>query len=449
MQPTDKRCQVVTTCIVKYTQLRDERFRLTNHSEENWTRKNIITNENEPWIHNPRCRPEEKCCSCTKCWIMNNTVNSTSVPDIEGECDMYWLSTISFKVGRTVILSAIMSVALLGNVLVVTVFNKFNSVRTNTNYFIVNMAVSDMLFPIVLWPTEMIDMWTGYNRRWFIGGPLGQLTCKLTAFLIDVSSTVSIQSLVLVAVERFVAVVYPMQMAKFTRTTRTRSIIATWIVAAVIHSPYFYLFRLIQWENKNYCVPDWQPAFDSYTANRIYFPTFCVLLFVAPVIVIALLYAKIALVLKQTTVPGNQPRSQESTRRRKQSKKVLNMSLAIVITFVLCWLPERLYIFLRFSFHYCELMRFNFFALLLAYTSSALNPWVLFIFSEKYRHGLRGILPCCFCSKNPDLSGDNVAVQLDNAHAKHFPTRKVTRDNSENTEQVSFLSSLRLSLKRS
>ena len=50
-------------------------------------------------------------------------------------------------------------------------------------------------------------MWTGLIDSWLIGGPLGQALCKLVVFVSDLSAAVSIQNVVLIALDRFGAVI--------------------------------------------------------------------------------------------------------------------------------------------------------------------------------------------------------------------------------------------------
>ena len=80
--------------------------------------------------------------------------------------------------------------------------------RKHINFFIVNMAMSDVLYPILVIPMSIKELYIDY---WLIGGPLGQVLCKLVFFLGDLSVSVSIQSLVLIAVDRFGAVVFPLR----------------------------------------------------------------------------------------------------------------------------------------------------------------------------------------------------------------------------------------------
>ena len=50
-----------------------------------------------------------------------------------------------------------------------------------------------------------------HTTSFLIGGQLGQAFCKLVPFFGEVSIVVSIQNLILIAVDRFVAVVFPLR----------------------------------------------------------------------------------------------------------------------------------------------------------------------------------------------------------------------------------------------
>ena len=69
--------------------------------------------------------------------------------------------------------------------------------RRPINFLIVNMAMSDLLFPIFL-ISQGIQLL--HVNSWLIGGPLGKVLCKLVNFLLHVSFAVFVQSVVLIAV---------------------------------------------------------------------------------------------------------------------------------------------------------------------------------------------------------------------------------------------------------
>ena len=104
------------------------------------------------------------------------------------------------KIGLTFAYCLIFIVSLTGNTVIGIIVYKTQTMRKPINFFIVNMAMSDLLFPIIVIPQGIQKL---YLDSWLIGGPLGQALCKLAVFLGDLSAAVSIQSLVLIAVDRF------------------------------------------------------------------------------------------------------------------------------------------------------------------------------------------------------------------------------------------------------
>ena len=90
------------------------------------------------------------------------------------------------------------------------VFYRDNKMRTTTNLLNVNMAVPDLLVPMFAMPRANVDILYGY-LRWLIDGVLGEALCKLTACFQDISTVVSVQTLVAIAVDRFYAVWFPLK----------------------------------------------------------------------------------------------------------------------------------------------------------------------------------------------------------------------------------------------
>ena len=89
-------------------------------------------------------------------------------------------------------------VSLLGNSFVGIIVGKTQAFRKPINFFIVSIAISDLLYPIFFFPPEVVYLYSA--NSWLISGALGQALCRLVPFLVNVCSYVSIQSLVLIAV---------------------------------------------------------------------------------------------------------------------------------------------------------------------------------------------------------------------------------------------------------
>ena len=103
------------------------------------------------------------------------------------------------EIGKTFSYCLIFIVSLAGNTLIGIIFYGTKTMRTSTIFQIVNMAMSDLLLSIFLFPKVVTEL---YVDSWLIGGPLGQALCKLRIFFSDVSSSASTQSLTLITVRR-------------------------------------------------------------------------------------------------------------------------------------------------------------------------------------------------------------------------------------------------------
>ena len=307
--------------------------------------------------------------------------------------------SFSVKVSKISIYCALLILAIVGNSLITTIIVKYKNMRKTIDYFVANMACSDLLFPIFVLPRIITELILS-RQRWLIDGELGLTLCKLVYFFQDVSTAVSIQSLVLIAVDRFNAVVFPLRPPLFSTKTCRVLIAATWIVALALHSPYLLSRQLQQTPAGLVCYVDWEDAFGPKSSFETYFVSLFLLLVVSPFALLAIFYSIIIVQLKRTNIRGNQLSVNERDRQRrfKQESNVLKMALAIVISFGLCKALLNLYVFL-FYFVWgkrvpCNYSSFRTVAFVLFWASCAINPCVCFIFSEKYRQRLKNLLAC-------------------------------------------------------
>ena len=138
---------------------------------------------------------------------MNNSTETASTISV---CSN-GINVSALTIGLTIGLSLVLVVSLAGNSAIGVIVYKTPSLRKPINYLIMNMAMSDLIFPLILIPWRLVSLNTSPAGHWLIGGPLGQALCKLVVYLPMVSYSVSSQSLVLIAVDRFVAVMFPLR----------------------------------------------------------------------------------------------------------------------------------------------------------------------------------------------------------------------------------------------
>ena len=113
-----------------------------------------------------------------------------------------------------------------------------------------------------------------------------------------------------------------------------------------------------------------------------------------PLVLIAILYVIIYIKLRSQKIPGEQS-ANAGQQRQQRERNVLKMSIAIVLGFVVCWLPLPIYwslgFFVREIWSQCGFQYVAFFAFLMARINCAMNPCICFIFSKNYRIRLKNL----------------------------------------------------------
>ena len=323
---------------------------------------------------------------------MNRTANGSS---FSSSCSL--INPEALKVGATVAYSLILVVSLVGNSLIVLIVYKTPTLRKPINMLIANMAMSDVLYPIFFFPVRLAEAHVG---SWPIGGTLGQALCKIYPFLTDASSSVSIQSLVLITMDRFVAVVIPLRSPLITRKLCPFFIVATWIVAMAVLSPYLVAFKIIKNTELLMCQRLWQEAFGGNTYEN-YALAVAIVSFYIPFVLVVILYSIIIIKLKMQAHPGEKSAHAEEQRTRR-NRNVLKMATAIVVAFLICWIPFSCnWIIVSFSapdsliFFSCTFYLYYIVTLFMAYANCAINPIICLILSSNYRQALKRLVSCC------------------------------------------------------
>ena len=314
--------------------------------------------------------------------------------DQNGTC----LLPIDFKAMMTIyasIYSVLLIASLAGNSLLIIASLKSNTVM---NLLLANIAASDILFSIVHFPREIAAQIKG-STTFLVHGWIGTLFCKICAFATDVAIAVSTLTLILVAADRLVAVVFPRKYRRITAKNRRFQILCTWILAMAIHSPYFYTFRLDTKNGETFCITNWEPAFDHESTHTRYYTALLVTVLIVPLMTVCILQTITLLKLRDRHDKMGSFRTSgtASQRRKKRNKVLLKMSIVIVLAFALCWLPfiafQLILLFFLSLISHCSLgfKIFRQFAILLSFCHSIVNPCICFIFMRRIRVGLRSI----------------------------------------------------------
>ena len=159
------------------------------------------------------------------------------------------------KLVQTVSFSLVLVFSLIGNSLIAIIVFKTPTLRKPINFMIANMAMSNLLFPIFLFPLNLVEL---QADTWHIRDPLYQNLGKIGFFLSTISAAMSIQSLILITVDRFGAVAVPIRSPLISKKHCPFFIIAPWIVAVAAYSHICILSNLLN------TLDGWQGARDKY-----------------------------------------------------------------------------------------------------------------------------------------------------------------------------------------
>ena len=311
----------------------------------------------------------------------------------------------------------ILLVSFIANIILIVVIYKNKQLQKSINYFVFNMAVSDLFTPLTIMPIKIVEI-ISRSESWKVDRPwiLGNILCKLCYFLPDVSLVVSIESLLLISMDRFIAVVFPLRAKLISSRVRLTSIVCTWIIAIAVHAHYFYTFKLFPYENKSYCNLYWGPTFDHVETNKRYVIATFITFILVPICLFTIVYGTIMWTLK-TKFEKFKSEGQLSCHQRHRDQQlttVVRMSVTIMMAFVFCMIPQLISLFTRafvWDWKVPPICVFRtvipFIATFMIHSWSAINPCICFVFHKNYRNSLKHMLSFSndrFCHKKTDTA---------------------------------------------
>lgn len=363
-------------------------------------------------------------------YILNNESSvMNGVPDNNTQ-DCLPHSTTGETVLKSLAYFIILILSLIGNGCILLVIYKNKNLRRNINFFVLNMAVSDLFNPLTIMPVHLVMIISG-SPSWRVDDPwiLGNILCKLCYFFPDVSLTVSIESLLLISVDRFIAVVFPLKARHLATKAHLICIGCTWIIAIAVHAPYFYTFRLFPYGNESYqCRVSWEPAFDHTETHKRYVTATFITFVLVPICILTIVYGTIAWKLKAESKKMQRESCNHQTKLSEQSRKIVRSSVAIITAFGLCMIPQLISMLTRvFVWNWQEppICAFRtvvpFIATFMLNAWSAVNPCFCFIFIKSYQVTLRRVL-CSRCLPENHPKALDLTI-----HPSSFANSKISR----------------------
>ena len=316
----------------------------------------------------------------------NSTLLNTNSTHAECSIDRETVFVAWFALG---LITSI--VTFVGSILLIVVIYRTRTIRTSTDYFVVNMAASGTLFTSL----DLFYVVQLLGKADYLSQTTGTLLCKFIGFFWCVSYEVSILSLVVIAGYRFYAVAFPMPTRVQSRRSCIILLLFTWVLPIAVSIPVLF-FTIFKVEHQ-YC-------FGKFSIHQshillwdfLYLSSF----FLLPLLVMLVLYPVIIVKLRQQKILGNATCSQAVMAKWKQNFRLMTMFLTITVAFILCWGTDRvMYLIYSFSLvtDWCTIDKVDIFVVELPLVFHAINPVIYFIFCSSYRKEIKQLLSCCCC----------------------------------------------------
>lgn len=335
------------------------------------------------------------------------------------------------SVALGVLLSLIILLTVGGNVLVCLAVCASRRLRCLTNCFIVSLAATDLLLGLLVLPFSALLQ---LSNEW----PLGPVFCNFYISMDVMLCTASILTLLVISVDRYLAVTMPLRYASLVLPWRVAVAMGSiWTVSVAVS----FLPIQMGWNTINGTVqnqgPDSPKRKCRFELNRPYVLTDSLLTFYIPlmamcwtyfqILVIARTHAKRIISTRPTCVTSYKCRNTSSTLVSSVSAMTLRehkatVTLAALIgAFVVCWLPYFvLFTVLGLKEHPdpSSVPEYSI-VLWLGYANSALNPILYGALNKDFRSAYTHLLRCrcpsysgCSCRHLPDLPAGKAAEKI-------------------------------------
>ncbi|KAG6938543.1 neuropeptides B/W receptor 2 [Chelydra serpentina] len=290
-----------------------------------------------------------------------------------------------FYVVLPVIYSVICAVGLTGNTAVIYVILKAPKMKTVTNMFILNLAIADDLFTLVL-PINIAEHLLHY---W----PFGEILCKIILSIDHYNIFSSIYFLTVMSIDRYLVVLATVRSKRMPhRTYRAARIVSLciWALVTIIVLP-FIIFANVYvdgLEIKSCGLNFPKPERFWFKASRIYT---LILGFAIPVSTICILYTMMLYKLRNMHLNSN------AKALDKAKKKVTIMVFIVLAVCLFCWTPFHLATIVALTTDLAQtsvVIGISYFITSLSYANSCLNPFLYAFLDDSFRKSFRKMLEC-------------------------------------------------------
>ncbi|XP_041828986.1 melanopsin-A-like [Melanotaenia boesemani] len=291
-----------------------------------------------------------------------------------------------------VVILAVGITGLLGNFLVIYAFSRSRSLRTPSNIFIINLAITDFLMCLTQTPIFFI---TSMHKQWIFG----KKGCELYAFCGALFGICSMMTLMVIAVDRYVVITRPLASLGVMSHRKALSFVAVaWVYSMGWSLPPLFgwsayvpegLMTSCSWDYMTFT-----PSVRSYTMLLFIF------VFFIPLFIIIFCYCRIFRAIRHTTraiTKINCEGTRDSAKKFHKLKsewKMAKIALIVILLFVISWAPYSCAALTAFA-GYADMLTpyMNSVPAVIAKASAIHNPIIYAITHPKYRSAISRYVP--------------------------------------------------------
>ena len=322
---------------------------------------------------------------------MNDLLNNNSAANDTGTTEVPYRINHTQEIIKVVIFWLIIVIGFVGNSLVIAVVKMFRSMRTTTNYLLVNVACADIT-TLVFTAILFIIM----QRR----GPvharaLASFLCKFiyTNTISIITLLVTGLTLTVLALERYNALVKPMLISRrLTINKIAYVIIGIWLVAIVMMIP---LFATLDYDlNSRSCSHG-----DAEFGMMIYIDCLIVILTLVPFSLISFCYTQIiyGMYFKKAACRRKIERGHVQE-EMKEKRRLVTLLILLTLVFFIAFIPYGVLLILKVSkVSHTHVLHLQSGSQYLTLLNCAVNPLIYAFQSSSYRRAFTLILKKMLC----------------------------------------------------
>lgn len=265
------------------------------------------------------------------------------------------------------------------NLAVCYVILKYRHLRVIVNILILNLAVSDIVACLSVYPFVFID-----TKTTGLKGTSANILCGVTEGLsvFFIVATVSLLTLSVLSMSRYIVINHPLRLNWRLKKGSIKYIFTIiWITSAALLVPSSVSFKYD--EKRQFCFREWAPGIHSFT----YFIFTGLLGFFSPIFSLTFTYFTSVYTLwcKRSSVPNTSYSGSSQPNGNISVKKRVSILLGLlIVVYLLCWMPFAIYWLLSAGLGYYDGsdakqikgIRFNRFTVFIALSNTILNPIV-------------------------------------------------------------------------